>query len=138
MSEEGNDELTSGFRPLNQCREEYGRLSGLAVDPKRLQYYRVLVSYMSVVICGGTGYRGSRGGKTHQEVVVPWLAMIMHSICQQVRETLEEGLSWFPVTISHYTLRSSGLPPTYAPRTRSADRRVGKECVSTCRYQCSL
>src|SRR3546814_4062503 len=54
MSEDGKDELMSGFLPLNQYLEEYERLSGLSVDPKRLQYYRVLVSYMSVVICGGT------------------------------------------------------------------------------------
>src|SRR3546814_2702472 len=59
-------------------------------DLKRLQYYRVLVSYMSVVICGGTGYRVARGGKTHQDVVVAWLAMITHPIAEQMRETLEE------------------------------------------------
>src|SRR3546814_21039920 len=82
-----SDLLMSGFLPLNQYLEEYERLSGLSVDPKRLQYYRVLVSYMSVVICGGTGYRVARGGKTHQD--------------------------------------------------RSEERRVGKECVSTCRSRWS-
>src|SRR3546814_20021510 len=70
MSEDGKDELMSGFLPLNQYLEEYERLSGLSVDPKRLQYYRVLVSYMSVVICGGTGYRVARCGKAPQAVVV--------------------------------------------------------------------
>src|SRR3546814_10438371 len=63
MSEDGKDELMSGFLPLNQYLEEYERLSGLSVDPKRLQYYRVLVSYMPVVICGGTGYAVARGGQ---------------------------------------------------------------------------
>src|SRR3546814_6153041 len=92
MSEDGKDELMSGFLPLNQYLEEYERLSGLSVDPKRLQYYRVLVSYMSVVICGGTGYRVARGGKTHQDVAVAWLAMITHPIAEQMRETLEGAL----------------------------------------------
>ncbi|MBB4631626.1 phosphotransferase [Sphingosinicella soli] len=92
MSEDGKDELMSGFLPLNQYLEEYERLSGLSVDRKRLQYYRVLVSFMSVVICGGTGYRVARGGKTHQDVVVAWLAMITHPIAEQMRETLEEVL----------------------------------------------
>lgn len=69
-SEDGKDELMSGFLPLSQYLEEYERLSGLPVDRKRLQYYRVLVSYMSVVTCGATGYRFALGGKTHQDIVV--------------------------------------------------------------------
>src|SRR3546814_9001790 len=78
--------------PINQYLEEYERLSGLSVDAKRLPYYRVLVSYMSVVICGGTGYRVARSGKTHQDVVVAWLAMITHPIAEQMRETLGKVL----------------------------------------------
>lgn len=92
MSEDGKEELMSGFLPLNQYLEEYERLSGLPVDRKRLRYYRVLCSYMSVVICGGTGYRVARGGKTHQDVVVAWLAMITHPIAEQMREALDEVL----------------------------------------------
>lgn len=89
-SEDGKQELISGFFPETQFLEEYERLSGLSVDPVRLRYYRVLCSYFSVVCCGGTGYRVSRGGKTHQDVVVGWLSMISHSISNQLRETLEE------------------------------------------------
>lgn len=90
MSEDGKHELMSGFLPKTQYLEDYERLSGLSVDPKRLRYYRVLVSFMSVVICGGTGYRVARGGKTHQDVVVAWLAMITYPLAEQMRETIEE------------------------------------------------
>ncbi len=91
-SEDGQHELMSGFFPEDQYLEEYERLSGLTVDRWRLRYYRVLVSYMSVAICGGTGYRVARGGKTHQDVVVGWLAMIAYPLAEQMRETLEELL----------------------------------------------
>src|SRR3546814_6760578 len=91
MSEDGKDEMMSGFLPLNQYLEEYERLSGLSVDPKRLQYYRVLVSCMSVVICGGTGYRVARGGKTHKDVVVAWLALITHPIAEKRSEERRGG-----------------------------------------------
>jgi len=89
-SEDGSTELMSGFLPENQYLEEYERLSGLSVDRARLRYYRVLVSYMSVVICGATGYRVARGAKTHQDVVVGWLAMITYPLAEQMRRTLEE------------------------------------------------
>ena len=89
-AEDGKTELVSGFFPLNEYLETYERLSGLPVDRKRLSYYRVLASYVSVVICMGTGYRVAHGGKTHQDIIVSWLAMISHSILEQLRATLEE------------------------------------------------
>lgn len=91
-SEDGRHELMSGFFPETQFLEEYERLSGLSVDRWRLKYYRVLVSFMSVAICGGTGYRVARGGKTHQDVVVGWLSMITYPLAEQMRATLEELL----------------------------------------------
>lgn len=91
-SEDGKQELMSGFLPENQYLEEYERISGLSIDRKTLRYYRVLVSYMSVAICGGTGYRVGRGGKTHQDVVVAWLSMITYGIAEQMREAMEEAL----------------------------------------------
>lgn len=89
-SEDGRHELMSGFLPENAYLETYERLSGLTVDRKRLAYYRVLCSYLSVVICMGTGYRVAHGGKTHQDIVVAWLAMISNSILEQLRITLGE------------------------------------------------
>ena len=90
MSEDGKTELVSGFLPYDEYLETYERLSGLSVDRKRLNYYRVLCSYLSVTICAGTGYRVVRGGKTHQDVVVAWLAMVSYLVQSQLRTTLEE------------------------------------------------
>ncbi len=89
-SEDGKHELMSGFLPEDAYLEAYERLSGLRVDRRRLAYYRVLCSYLSVVICMGTGYRVANGSKTHQDIVVAWLAMISNSILEQLRITLGE------------------------------------------------
>lgn len=90
MAEDGVTELVNGFLPASQYLEEYERLSGLSVDRKRLAYYRVLCSYLSVAICQGTGYRVARGAKTHQDIVVAWLAMISYGVMDQLHTTLGE------------------------------------------------
>jgi aminoglycoside phosphotransferase (APT) family kinase protein len=90
VAENGRDELISGFLPMEAYIETYEKASGLSVDPRRLAYYRVLCSFVSAAICMGTGYRVARGGKTHQDVVCAWLAMIGHTVMEQMRATLEE------------------------------------------------
>ncbi|MET0545826.1 MAG: phosphotransferase family protein [Caulobacterales bacterium] len=89
-AEDGKTELMSGFLPENEYLETYERYSGLKVDRKRLNYFRMLCSYMSVSICQGTAYRVARGSKTHQDIVVTWLAMITSTLLNQMRTTLEE------------------------------------------------
>ena len=91
-NEEGTAELMSGMLPYDEYLEAYEKASGLTVDPKRLDYYRVLCSYLGVAICLGTGYRVARGAKTHQDIVVGWLAMISYPLMQQLEETLKEVL----------------------------------------------
>lgn len=90
ISENGRDELIGGFFLEAQYLEIYEQGSGLKIDRKRLAYYQVLVSFMSIAICLGTGYRVARNGKTHQDVVCAWLSMIGYGIMEQMRQTLEE------------------------------------------------
>ncbi|MCB2050598.1 MAG: phosphotransferase family protein [Novosphingobium sp.] len=89
-NEEGTAELMSGMLPHDEYLEAYEKASGLTVDRRRLDYYRVLCSYLGVAICLGTGYRVARGAKTHQDIVVGWLAMISYPLMQQLEETLKE------------------------------------------------
>lgn len=91
-NEEGTAELINGMLPYDDYIAAYEKASGLAVDPARLTYYRVLCSYLSVAICLGTGYRVAKGAKTHQDIVVSWLAMISYPIMEQLRSTLKEAL----------------------------------------------
>lgn len=90
FSEDGRTELISGFLPPDEYLEAYEKASGLAVDPKRLHYYRLFCSYLSVSICEGTGYRVAKGSKTHQDIVVAWLAMISYATMEQLRVALNE------------------------------------------------
>jgi aminoglycoside phosphotransferase (APT) family kinase protein len=90
-SEDGERLLMAGFLPENAYLDRYEALSGLLVDRKRLRYFRVLAAYMSVAICAGTGYRVARGGKTHQDIVVSWLAMVSYPLLEQMRSALEEA-----------------------------------------------
>lgn len=92
FSEDGTQELICGMLPYEEYLAAYERASGLPVDRKRLAYYRVLCSYLSVAICLGTGYRVARGEKTHQDIVVGWLAMISYPIMEQLRSTLKEAI----------------------------------------------
>lgn len=89
-NEEGTAVLVNGMLPHDEYLAAYEQASGLTVDPKRLAYYRVLCSYLSVAICMGTGYRVAQGAKTHQDIVVSWLAMISYPVMEQLRSTLEE------------------------------------------------
>jgi len=89
-SEDGRHDLIAGLLPEEEYLAQYEARSGLRVDRKRLNYFRVLVSYMSVAICAGTGYRVARGGKTHQDIVVSWLAMVSYPLTEQMRVTIEE------------------------------------------------
>jgi aminoglycoside phosphotransferase (APT) family kinase protein len=90
-SEDGRQDLMAGFLPETEYLESYERLSGLSVDRKRLRYFSVLVNYMSIAITACTGCRVARGGKTHQDVVVTWLAMVSYSLAETMRKTLEEA-----------------------------------------------
>ncbi|MFW2828753.1 phosphotransferase family protein [Sphingomonas sp. ID0503] len=90
-SEDGKHDLIAGLFPSTEFAERYEAASGLSVDPKRMRYFRVLAAYMSVSICAGTGYRVARGGKTHQDIVVAWLAMVSYPLMEQMRTTLEEA-----------------------------------------------
>lgn len=91
-NEEGTAQLINGMLPYDDYIAAYEKASGLTVDPARLAYYRVLCSYLSVSICLGTGYRVAKGAKTHQDIVVSWLAMISYPIMEQLRGTLKEVL----------------------------------------------
>ena len=92
FNEEGTERLICGMLPYEEYLAAYERLSGLTVDRERLTYYRVLCNYMSISICLGTGYRVAHAAKTHQDIVVGWLAMVSFPLIEQLRRTLKEVL----------------------------------------------
>ncbi len=84
--------LVGGFMPRERFFEEYERRSGLKVNARTLKYYEVLNNYKGIAITLATGYRAPRNGKTHQDVLVAWLAGISYTLLEELRVQLEEVL----------------------------------------------
>lgn len=89
-AEDGRTFLASGLLPAEELFERYEAASGLPVDRQRLRYYRVYNDFASCVHMLATACRVARHGKTHQDVVVAWIAMIGAVISGALRDTLEE------------------------------------------------
>ncbi|MGQ0699682.1 MAG: phosphotransferase family protein [Panacagrimonas sp.] len=92
MAEDGKTFLVGGFTPTEEFFSTYEKISGLSVDRKTLRYYDVLNNYKGVAITLATGYRAPRNGKTHQDVLVAWLAGISYALLEELRIQLEEVL----------------------------------------------
>lgn len=89
-AEDGVTFLASGLLPVNEFYARYEAASGLSVDPQRLGYYRIFNDFTSCVHMLGTAPRVARGGKTHQDIVVGWLAMIGNVVAGKLRQSLAE------------------------------------------------
>jgi len=91
-AEDGRSFLACGLLPAEELFRRYEKVSGLSVDPKRLKYYRIFNDFASTVHMLATAWRVASHGKTHQDVVVAWLAMIGNVVVGKLRDTLEETL----------------------------------------------
>jgi aminoglycoside phosphotransferase (APT) family kinase protein len=92
LTEDGITFLASGLLPVEELFRLYEEASGLTVDPKRISYFRIFNAFMSTVHMLATARRVAMQSKTHQDVVVAWLAMIGPMIVAQLRDDLEEVL----------------------------------------------
>lgn len=92
LAEDGKTFLVGGFTPRETFFADYEKASGLTVDRKVLQYYDLFSNYKSVAICIATGTRAPRNGKTHQDVLVAWLAGISYKLLDELRLQLEAVL----------------------------------------------
>ncbi|WP_374414028.1 phosphotransferase family protein [Novosphingobium colocasiae] len=92
FAEDGRTFLACGLLPRDELFERYEKASGLTVDPARLKYFRVYNDFASCVHMLATACRVAMHGKSHQDVLVAWLASIGHVISGALRDTLEEVL----------------------------------------------
>lgn len=93
FSEDGKTYLASGLMPTDELLKEYEKATGLPVDPLRMKYYDVMNAWKAAIICMGTGYRVSKGGKSHQDVVVCWLSSISYLLLDGLKTSLEEAMA---------------------------------------------
>ena len=91
-SEDGRDFLVGGLMTEAEFCERYEKASGLALDQKRLTYYKVKNAYQIANLAIATTYRVSRGGKTHQDILVAWIMGAAYPAFEDLRKLLEEVL----------------------------------------------
>lgn len=84
-ADDGKTLLVSGLIPLPQFFAEYERLSGMAIDPVRLRYYRILNSYQLIASSLGTAQRVARMGRSHQDVLLTWIEGIVYQLAEEMR-----------------------------------------------------
>ncbi|MCB1476371.1 MAG: phosphotransferase family protein [Rhodobiaceae bacterium] len=90
-AEDGKTFLVCGLVPEEQFYEDYEKLSGLSIDPKRMHYYRVFNAYQLVCSCLGTSYRVVRLGKSHQDVLLSIVEGAAYPIANELLQVLGEA-----------------------------------------------
>jgi aminoglycoside phosphotransferase (APT) family kinase protein len=92
LAEDGKTFLVSGLMPLDAFCESYEQMSGLTIDPKRMQFFKIFNCYQLMLSTLGTGYRVVRQGKSHQDIVLAWAGAAGYSFAEPLRQALEEVL----------------------------------------------
>ena len=88
-AEDGETFLVGGLIPRAEFLADYEAATGLPVDQEKLRYWDIFNSFKSIAIVLGTGVRVSSLGKTHQDVLVAWLAGIGYPLLEDLRQQLE-------------------------------------------------
>ncbi|MES2482166.1 MAG: phosphotransferase family protein [Pseudomonadota bacterium] len=68
--DDGKTYYVCGLMPLEEFYDRYEQASGLPVDRRKLDYYRILNDYQIIVTTVASGYRVARLGKSHQDVLL--------------------------------------------------------------------
>jgi aminoglycoside phosphotransferase (APT) family kinase protein len=92
LAEDGKTFLVGGFMPENQFLDLYRELSGMTVDPKKLDFYKIFNAYKNVLIVLATGRRVASGGKGHQDVLLAWLSGVGYTMLDDMWAMLNELL----------------------------------------------
>jgi aminoglycoside phosphotransferase (APT) family kinase protein len=90
LDEDGKTPLASGMMSEEEMFKAYERASGLSVDPARIVYYGVFNRYLATVLSLGASARAAYGGKTHQDVLLNYVAGIGYPILADLREYFEK------------------------------------------------
>jgi aminoglycoside phosphotransferase (APT) family kinase protein len=91
-AEGGTPYLICGLIPIESFYEEYERATGLSVDQRRLEFYRVLDVYSMIVSVLASAYRVVRLGKTHQDIVLTRVRGMVGILSEELCDLLEEVL----------------------------------------------
>lgn len=87
-AEDGRTFLVAGLLPESEFLARYQDESGVTIDASTLHYYRVLCGYVQGVIALATAWRIAHNGKTHQDVLMAWIAGIGPKLLSELRALL--------------------------------------------------
>jgi len=90
--EDGQGYYICGLLSELEFQKQYQALSGLVIDPVRLQWYSVLNCYQALVSTLGSCYRVVRMGKNHQDALMVALKAEAAMASSRLQEMLEEIL----------------------------------------------
>lgn len=81
--------LVAGMMTRDEFLSGYEDASGLSVDEDRLHYFQVLNYYQMMVVGVASAYRVMRLGRTHQDVLLPWIEAVVHAVGADLLASLE-------------------------------------------------
>ena len=89
-AEDGTTFLASGVLPPAEVFARYEEVSGLPVDPDRIEWYSMLVTYSAIVRTFATPYRIARLGRSHQDILLARLEGVVPLLTMQLVSHLEK------------------------------------------------
>ncbi len=92
FDERGTRFFVSGLVPLDEFYDWYEEETGLAVDPARLDFYRILNCFQIIVSTRATAPRIVRLGKSHQDIVLSRVEGLTPIVAEEMRTLLLERI----------------------------------------------
>lgn len=89
-AEDGVTVIANGMMPTEAFYAAYEQASGLTLNRKTLQYYHLFHAFRAAVIVLASGYRPTRNGKTHQDLLLNWIMGLGYVNLELIRKMLEE------------------------------------------------
>ncbi len=83
--------LVCGLVPFDEFVDRYSHASGLEVDRRRLDYYRILNAAQVYASVSASAGRVVRLGKTHQDIVLVHVQAVGAMVMDELRELLERA-----------------------------------------------
>ena len=90
--ETGEEYFIAGLIPRSEFYDAYEELTGLTVDPEKMDFYRVLNCFQIIVSIQATSYRVARLGKSHQDIMLRRVEGMAPIMAEQMRSILMEKI----------------------------------------------
>lgn len=91
-NEDGSRYYVCGLVPLDEFYDQYEEMTGLTVDPDRLDFFRIFNCFQIIVSIQATAYRVVRLGKSHQDIMLSRVEGMVPVMADEMRALLKERI----------------------------------------------